>query len=252
MTPFVDVVLVLLVIFMLTAPLTQQGFNVQLPKTQNSGLSVPENPLILTIKKNGSLYLADTRFSMKRLPSKIRAIAKARKDKSIYIQADRRVSYGPCSTSYGTGKVSGSLQYRTYNNCKVKDKDFVYWLKVSLGVHIAALILFSLETSLHKDIPKSLRVDIIDLPDKIKQINKRSEKKSKKPSPKKPKQDKKTLSLKQNKTKQKESKKLAEPEKPQEPIRTVFKGNLLAEGQGLEGLQPPFHGKVLRSCGRGR
>ncbi len=93
-TPFVDVVLVLLVIFMLTAPLSHQGLKVQLPKTKASGLAIPEKPLILTIKRNGALYLSGLRFSMKQLPVKIKALTKARKDKSIYIQADRRVSYG--------------------------------------------------------------------------------------------------------------------------------------------------------------
>jgi len=93
-TPFVDVVLVLLVIFMLTAPLSHQGLKVELPKTKSSGLAVEEKPLILTIKRNGKLYVAGSRLSMKNLPSKVKALTKQRKDKSIYIEADRRVSYG--------------------------------------------------------------------------------------------------------------------------------------------------------------
>ena len=93
-TPFVDVVLVLLVIFMLTAPLTHQGLHVNLPETKASGLSVPENPLVLTIKKNGALYISEKQFYIKSLSRSLKEVTKARKDKNIYIQADKGISYG--------------------------------------------------------------------------------------------------------------------------------------------------------------
>ena len=93
-TPFVDVMLVLLIIFMVTAPLMQQGIDVQLPETSSAGVSVTEEPLTLVIKKNKTLYIGKTKVPVNGLRKKIKAIMKTRKNKQVYLQADKRVEYG--------------------------------------------------------------------------------------------------------------------------------------------------------------
>ena len=92
-TPFVDVMLVLLIIFMVTAPMMQQGLDVELPETVSAGISVPDEPFILLIKKNKKIFIGSAEISSKNLGQKIQAILKARKDKHIYIQADKNVAY---------------------------------------------------------------------------------------------------------------------------------------------------------------
>ena len=73
-TPFVDVVLVLLIIFMVTAPMMQQGVDVDLPNTTTQNLRVHNEPLIITVKKDGSYFLANTQVSEKDLGPKLQAI----------------------------------------------------------------------------------------------------------------------------------------------------------------------------------
>lgn len=93
-TPFVDVMLVLLIIFMVTAPMMQQGLEVELPETENSGVSTKEEPFILIITKDKRLKAGSVDLSMNNLKTKLKAIFATRKNKQIYIQADKRVEYG--------------------------------------------------------------------------------------------------------------------------------------------------------------
>ena len=93
-TPFVDVMLVLLIIFMVTAPMMQQGLEVQLPETDNSGVSTKEEPFILIITKDKRLKAGGADLSINNLKPKLKAIFATRKNKQIYIQADKRVEYG--------------------------------------------------------------------------------------------------------------------------------------------------------------
>ena len=86
-TPLVDVMLVLLVIFMVTAPIIQQGVAVDLPKT-------PEDPLILSITKNGSYYLNETPIAKSQLRDRLKLILSRRRDKAVYLKADRNLAYG--------------------------------------------------------------------------------------------------------------------------------------------------------------
>lgn len=93
-TPLVDVMLVLLIIFMVTAPMMQQGIDVNLPETKSTGTQTSDGPLILVISKSGNLSIGEKRIEMKALSARIDAIFATRKNKEIYIQADRDVAYG--------------------------------------------------------------------------------------------------------------------------------------------------------------
>jgi len=93
-TPLVDVMLVLLIIFMITAPMMQQGIDVQLPETKNTGLTVKEDPFVLTIRKGNKVFIDKQEFEVSILKAKLAAIFENRNEKQIYIQADKEVSYG--------------------------------------------------------------------------------------------------------------------------------------------------------------
>ena len=93
-TPFVDVMLVLLVVFMVAAPLLTVGVPVDLPNS--SAKALPENtkPLSLTIDKDGQLYLQDEKIKTEELIPRLRVIFANRKDDRIYIHGDKSVDYG--------------------------------------------------------------------------------------------------------------------------------------------------------------
>src|SRR6201993_2612770 len=80
-TPLVDVMLVLLIIFMVTAPILQQGVSVDLPKVTAGPLSGQEEQLVVNIAKNGQLFLNDTAMTPEQLTTKLRAIAGTRPDR---------------------------------------------------------------------------------------------------------------------------------------------------------------------------
>ena len=92
-TPFVDVMLVLLVIFMVTAPLMQQGIPVELPKTQAAGLALDEEPLVVTVKRDGALYVESARVDLADLETRMESILQARGDGEVFLRADGKVSY---------------------------------------------------------------------------------------------------------------------------------------------------------------
>ncbi len=106
-TPFVDVMLVLLIIFMVTAPLMQQGLEVELPKTASSGVSSSEKPFVLTIKANKTLLIGEATVPTKNLRSKLKAIFETRTNKQIYIKADRRVDYGTVAEAMAEVRAAG-------------------------------------------------------------------------------------------------------------------------------------------------
>ena len=106
-TPFVDVMLVLLVIFMVTTPMMQQGIEVNLPETASSGVATPENPFILIINRNGQIKAGSANLSIKSLRQQLIAIFETRTNKQVYIQADRRVDYGVVAEVIGEVKAAG-------------------------------------------------------------------------------------------------------------------------------------------------
>jgi biopolymer transport protein TolR len=93
-TPLVDVMLVLLVIFMVTAPIIQQGVQVNLPQAKAGAIPGTEELLVVTIAKDGKIYLNDNPMSPGELGQKLRAIRKLQADKQVYLRADQDVKYG--------------------------------------------------------------------------------------------------------------------------------------------------------------
>jgi biopolymer transport protein TolR len=93
-TPLVDVMLVLLVIFMVTAPILHQGVTVNLPRVQGGPLSGAEVQLVVTVTARGALYLNDAAMSPTELRNKLQAILREQPDRNVYLRADAQVPYG--------------------------------------------------------------------------------------------------------------------------------------------------------------
>ncbi|MBF0460551.1 MAG: protein TolR [Magnetococcales bacterium] len=93
-TPMVDIMLVLLVIFMVTAPLLTQGVDVNLPSTKASPLQSKQEPLIVTVNQDGITYIEKTPQSTTQLIEKVAAIRKSNPEVPIYVKGDRKTPYG--------------------------------------------------------------------------------------------------------------------------------------------------------------
>ena len=106
-TPFVDVMLVLLVVFMVTAPLLTVAVPVDLPKTQARSLSQDKEPLVVSIDQNGRVYLQEKGMELSDLVTKLKAITGANADARIFVRGDKSVSYGRIMEVMGTISASG-------------------------------------------------------------------------------------------------------------------------------------------------
>ncbi len=93
-TPLVDVMLVLLVIFMVTAPMMQQGVQVNLPKAETKALPSQEETVIVSIEKSGRLFINNTEVTSGELRSKLMTMFANRSKKEVFLKADRDVPYG--------------------------------------------------------------------------------------------------------------------------------------------------------------
>jgi len=101
-TPLVDVMLVLLIIFMVTAPLMTSGVSVDLPKTNAQPLNSDSEPLTVTIKADGSIFLQDQAIDISEIVAKLQAIAKNNSDRRIFVRGDKDLAYGRIMEVMGT------------------------------------------------------------------------------------------------------------------------------------------------------
>lgn len=92
-TPFVDVVLVLLIIFMITAPMMIRGIDVQVPQTETRNVN-PEERLVLTVTKDKAIYLDDQQITLDRLQKVLTGLQKRNPNAAIFLRADEKVPYG--------------------------------------------------------------------------------------------------------------------------------------------------------------
>ena len=121
-TPMVDVMLVLLVIFMITAPLLKVGVPVNLPKTKAKALPEDQTPLSITINKEERIFVQNTEISLEKLIPKLISISKNRNDRKIFIRADKVLSYGKVVevmaiiTSAGFNKIALVTDFETKKN----------------------------------------------------------------------------------------------------------------------------------------
>ena len=112
MTPFIDVMLVLLIIFMVAAPLLATGVPIDLPETKAAALNIDQKPISVAIDEKGTIYLMDQPVQVDQLTDKLRAAAKNGFDERIYVRGARTVNYGRVAevmsliTSAGYKKVA--------------------------------------------------------------------------------------------------------------------------------------------------
>ena len=104
--PYVDVMLVLLVVFMVTAPLLTVGVQVDLPETSADTLPEESEPLTLTINSKGEVFIQETKIEFNNLIKKILAVSNNRTDTRIYVRGDKTINYGRVLEVMG--KLSGS------------------------------------------------------------------------------------------------------------------------------------------------
>jgi biopolymer transport protein TolR len=93
-TPLVDVMLVLLIIFMVTAPMMQQGVQVNLPKTESKALPSPEESVIVSIERSGKIFINASEIPAADLRAKLTDMFAAKSKKEVFLKADRDVPYG--------------------------------------------------------------------------------------------------------------------------------------------------------------
>jgi len=106
-TPFVDVMLVLLIVFMITAPLLTVGVTVDLPKTKASQLSAKGDPIVISIKQNGELFIQERVIDTLQLLPRLEAISSGNKNLRIYVRGDKNVPYGIVLDTIAKIKSSG-------------------------------------------------------------------------------------------------------------------------------------------------
>jgi biopolymer transport protein TolR len=106
-TPLVDVMLVLLIIFMVTAPMMTQGFEVDLPEATAKALRQQDEPLIVTIKKEGEVYLKKEKVTSASLHNQLKEMSPEKKKESIYLRADKSVPYGVVASTMADIRKAG-------------------------------------------------------------------------------------------------------------------------------------------------
>jgi biopolymer transport protein TolR len=103
-TPFVDVMLVLLIVFMVTAPLLTVGVPVDLPKVKAKSIAESEEPLVITVNAEGAVFIQDTEVAIENLVPRLKAITENKADTRIYLRGDKDINYGPGHGGHGHGQ----------------------------------------------------------------------------------------------------------------------------------------------------
>lgn len=106
-TPFVDVMLVLLIIFMVTSPMLVAGVNVDLPETSAAPVSGDDEPLSITVDSKGNVYIQETPIALEELVAKLVAITEQNKDKRIFVRGDKAIDYGKVMDVVGAINAAG-------------------------------------------------------------------------------------------------------------------------------------------------
>ncbi len=106
-TPFVDVMLVLLIVFMVTAPLLTAGVPLELPESKGQQLQTNKEPLTISVDKQGRVFIGETEVKLDELAPKLKAIAKGGFDEQIFIRGDKGVEYGTVMRVMSRIKLGG-------------------------------------------------------------------------------------------------------------------------------------------------
>jgi biopolymer transport protein TolR len=106
-TPLVDVMLVLLVIFMVTAPMVTVGVDVSLPKTSAATLNEASEPIVVSIDVSGQVYIQETRVNSEHLVEKLRSILGSNRDACVYVRGDKNLKYSAVMDIMGRIAESG-------------------------------------------------------------------------------------------------------------------------------------------------
>ena len=108
-TPFVDVMLVLLIIFMVTAPFLTVGIPVDLPKTEATANveADQKEPLIISVRQDGTIFIQETETTLDEIGTKLAAIAQGNSDRAVYIRGDARANYGELMQVMGKINMAG-------------------------------------------------------------------------------------------------------------------------------------------------
>jgi biopolymer transport protein TolR len=106
-TPFVDVMLVLLIVFMVTAPLMSVGVPVDLPKTKAALITQSEEPLVVSVDAKGDIYIQDTLVSLEKLAPRLIAITGSNPEIRIFVRGDKSIEYGAVMTVMGQLNAAG-------------------------------------------------------------------------------------------------------------------------------------------------
>jgi len=121
-TPFVDVMLVLLIIFMVTAPMMIQGLDVDLPEATAKPLDSDKEHLVITINKEQQVYINDFQITVESLREKLAKIIEGRKDRDVYLKADKTIPYGVVVQVMAEIKAAGVDQLGMITDASIIEK----------------------------------------------------------------------------------------------------------------------------------
>ena len=94
LTPFVDILFVLLIVFMIATPIILGGVKIELPQGKTEAITIDKEPVSVTIKKDGTIYIGEDRIKLRLLPQKLKRITNGDRSTTIFIRADKGLDYG--------------------------------------------------------------------------------------------------------------------------------------------------------------